>query len=333
MKKSNLLFISFLLFTVIFSIWFRSTSRTKKSIDPAYTESKIKIKKTSFPIAVDDSVISPEKESYSLLELPAFLKNDAVVYHFAYTLCYNEKYEQASWVAYELTTDELIKRYDRTNRFIVDQAIKTNSADESDYKKSGYDRGHLAPAGDMSWSARAMEESFYYSNMSPQDPSFNRGIWKKLEEQVRSWAGELGTVYVVTGPVLKGEMNTIGHNNVAVPKYYYKVILDNNGNKPKAIGFIMRNEGSKGSLSNYAVSIDSVENFTGIDFFPILSDKTEQKVEHSICVSCWNWSIQQQPRNTTSTISTAVQCSGITKKGLRCKRRTKDPSGKCYQHD
>ena len=169
--------------------------------------------------------------------------------------------------------------------------------------------------------------------MSPQDPSFNRGIWKKLEEQVRSWAGEIGTVYVVTGPVLKGKMSTIGHNSVAVPNYYYKVILDNSGTRPKAIGFILRNEGAKGSLSNYAVSIDSVERFTGIDFFPGLSDKTEQRVENSCCVSCWNWSVHKQNRNSTSSESTAVQCSGITKKGARCRRMTKDPSGKCYQHD
>lgn len=333
MKKSNLFFISILLFAVIFSIWIKSASRTKKIIQPTPTESESNIQKTAIPIDSDTSVYFQETENYTLLELPAFSKSDAIVHHFAYTLCYNETYEQASWVAYELTADEIIKRYDRTNRFIIDGAVKSNSADNQDYKKSGYDRGHLAPAGDMSWSATAMEESFYYSNMSPQEPSFNRGIWKKLEEQVRSWAGEMGTVYVVTGPVLKGQMTTIGHNKVAVPNFYYKVILDNRGNNPKAIGFIIRNEGSQSSLSSFAVSIDSVENFTGLDFFPALSDKKEQEIERTICISCWNWSIKKQTRKSTSNNSTAVQCSGITKKGLRCKRRTKDFSGKCYQHD
>jgi endonuclease G len=329
MKKSYLFFTSLLLFCFVIFIWNKPQSHPKKIKEPTVIEHPK-------PVILADKVDTNHTEEnlvYDQLELPAFSKNDAIIHHFAYTLSYNEKYEQAAWVAYELTADEIIKRYDRTNRFIVDGAINTGSADNQDYKKSGYDRGHLAPAGDMSWSATAMEESFYYSNMSPQDPSFNRGIWKKLEEQVRSWAGEIGTIYVVTGPVLKGGMNTIGHNSVAVPNYYYKVILDNSSKSPKAIGFLMRNEGAKGSLSNYAVSIDSVERFTGIDFFPGLSDKTEQRVEYSMCVSCWNWSIQRQNRNSTSSESTAVQCSGITQKGLRCKRRTKDSSGKCYQHD
>jgi endonuclease G len=341
MKKSNVYIVAFLLFVVVFYVWFKPLDQ-KKIADSAYTNTQSEVQKetrkeTRKPIVSTDSEepnTTQEIIDYSQLELPAFSKSDAIIRHFAYTLCYNETYEQAAWVAYELTSDETIKRYERTNRFLIDGAVRTNSATDKDYKKSGYDRGHLAPAGDMSWSATAMEESFYYSNMSPQEPSFNRGIWKKLEEQVRSWAIELGAIYVVTGPVLKGQMNSIGQNNVAVPNYYYKVILDNSGSSPKAIGFIMRNTGSKASLAQYAVSIDSVENFTGIDFFPGLADKTEQKVENSVCTACWNWSItRNQNRKTSATASTAIQCSGITKKGLRCKRMTKDPSGKCYQHD
>lgn len=333
MKKTTVFIISLLLFAIVVFVWFKSTSYTENNIEQASKEIQNENQQATIPIDTEDTATTQEKLDYSQLELPKFSNGDVIIRHFAYTLCYNEKYEQASWVAYELTANEIIKRYDRTNDFIVDDAVKSNTADNQDYKKSGYDRGHLAPAGDMSWSATAMKESFYYSNMSPQDPSFNRGIWKKLEEQVRSWAGEIGEIYVVTGPVLKGKMNTIGHNDVAVPNFYYKVILDNSGNNPKAIGFIMRNEGSKASLSNYAVSIDSVESFTGLDFFPSLNDKIEQRVEHSFCISCWNWSVHKQTRNTTSNNSAAVQCSGITKKGLRCKRMTKDSSGKCWQHD
>ena len=333
MKKTNLLIISLLLFAIAVFVWYKPTSQAENNSEQTSKEIQNENQQATIPILNEDTAATQEKLDYSQLELPKFFKGDVIVRHFAYTLCYNETYEQASWVAYELTANEIIKRYDRTNDFIVDNAVKSNTADNQDYKKSGYDRGHLAPAGDMSWSATAMKESFYYSNMSPQDPSFNRGIWKKLEEQVRSWAGEIGEIYVVTGPVLKGNMNSIGHNDVAVPNFYYKVILDNNENNPKAIGFIMRNEGSKASLSTYAVSIDSVESFTGLDFFPSLSDKIEQRVEHSFCISCWNWSVHKQTRNTTSTNSVSVQCSGITKKGLRCKRMTKDPSGKCWQHD
>ena len=111
------------------------------------------------------------------------------------------------------------------------------------------------------------------------------------------------------------------------------MILDHNEQTPKAIGFIHRNEGSKRTLSNYAVSIDSVENFTGIDFFPSLADELETKIEKGYCVSCWSWSVQKNRKKNPTASSTAVQCSGTTKKGLRCKRMTKDASGKCYQHD
>jgi endonuclease G len=187
----------------------------------------------------------------------------------------------------------------------------------------------------MGWSSTTMAESFYYSNMSPQNPSFNRGIWKKLEEQVRTWAMDYQAVYVVTGPVLKGNLSVIGANQVAVPNYYYKVLLDTESTPKKAIGFILKNEGSKGQLIEYAVSIDSVERFTGIDFFPSLEDGLEQKLEASFCGSCWTWSSRRSSAVSkgNSSATTAIQCGGITKKGLQCKRMTKDASGKCYQHD
>jgi endonuclease G len=333
MKKSKKIIVGVLIIICVSFVWYRIVSDNQKKINA--DASAVHDTERGGTVSIEHKDTNEKNESldYTQVELPTISQKDVIIRHFAYTLCYNEKYEQASWVAYELTANEIIKRYDRTNRFLVDHAIQSNSADDQDYKKSGFDRGHLAPAGDMSWSATAMEESFYYSNMSPQDPSFNRGIWKKLEEQVRSWAGELGTVYVVTGPVLKGKMASIGHNDVAVPNYYYKVILDTNEKNPKAIGFILRNEGSKSSLSTFAVSIDSVENFTGIDFFPGLSDKLEQQIEQTICSSCWNWSVHKNRKNNSNTNSTAVQCSGTTKKGLRCKRMTKDASGKCYQHD
>lgn len=260
-----------------------------------------------------------------------------VIRHLAYDLCYDEKSEQASWVAYQLTASETIKRYDRSNHFLEDPLIKTKSAGDRDYKGSGYDRGHLAPAADMGWSLQSMEESFYYSNMSPQSPSFNRGIWKRLEEQVRSWAVWLDTIYVVTGPVLKGNMAYIGPERVAVPNYYYKAILKLDGKDTKAIGFIMANESGKGSLDQYAVSIDSLEKFTGLDFFVSLSNTLESKVESELCISCWDWHIKRSSSSASNNKNqsggnSSVQCSGFTLKGNRCKRMTKNSSGRCYQH-
>jgi endonuclease G len=266
----------------------------------------------------------------SLLEQPQLRSGEVIITHHAYSLCYSEQHEQAKWVAYELTASETAKRHERSDVFLTDPMVRSGSADDYDYKGSGFDRGHLAPAADMGWSSRAMSESFYYSNMSPQDPGFNRGVWKRLEEQVRSWASELGSVYVATGPVLKPGLPTIGSNRVSVPSSYYKVILFTNGKEARAIGFLLPNASSRASLSSFAVSIDQVEKITGLDFFPKLDDSIESKAEKSVCTSCWTWSVQKS--KSYSSASSSVQCSGTTLKGLRCKRRTKNPNGRCYQH-
>jgi endonuclease G len=179
--------------------------------------------------------------SIAHLEIPSIKENQVIINHAGYSLVYDEGPEQAIWVAYELTSNETGKRYKRTNRFLVDYKIATGSAAHGDYSKSGYDRGDLAPAGDLAWSQSSMSESFYYSNISPQTSGFNRGIWKKLEGQVRTWAIENEAVYVVTGPILSPDLTKIGPNQVSVPKYFYKAILDYRGPDIKAIAFIMPN--------------------------------------------------------------------------------------------
>ena len=190
-------------------------------------------------------------------------------------------------VAYELTAQEVQGIVSRSDDFRADPEIITGSATLVDYRGSGYDRGHLAPAADMKWSEEAMSESFYMSNMSPQVPGFNRGIWRSLESRVRSWAVENGAVYVVTGGILSSGLPTIGPDSISVPEYFYKVILDYQEPELKGIGSILPNQGSKSSLKTYAVSIDSVEQRTGIDFFPSLPDDIEDKLEASVDLSLW----------------------------------------------
>ena len=136
------------------------------------------------------------------LELPYFEDASTVTRYAGFMLKYNEQYEQAEWVAYQLTAAEVLGTLERTNNFKADPNIETESAALRDYRGSGFDRGHLAPAADMKWSTAAMSESFLMSNMSPQRPGFNRGIWKKLEGLVRRWAEENEEIYVVTGPIL-----------------------------------------------------------------------------------------------------------------------------------
>lgn len=259
------------------------------------------------------------------LEIPKTYGKDKIITHTGYSLLYNENHEQASWVAYELTKKETTKRFKRSNKFITDPLVTTGSANNADYEGSGYDRGHMAPAADMGWSSTALAESFYYSNMSPQNASFNRGIWKSLEELVRAWAIEDGAVSVITGPVLTNGLATIGNDKVSVPKYYYKVILDYTEPVIKGIGFLLPNAGTKQPLQSFAVSIDSVESVTGIDFFPLLPDKQEIFIEKTLSVNAWTWK-----RTGTASVkgkaSMSVQCSGTTKAGNRCKNKTSNVS-------
>lgn len=273
--------------------------------------------------------------SISNLELPKIHPTEDIIKHTAYTLSYNEKHEQANWVAYQLSNENTIKIVERNNKFLPDPKVKTGSATDADYQASGYDRGHLAPAADMGWSEITMNESFYYSNMSPQEPVFNRGIWKRMEELIRNWAIEYNLVYVVTGPVLEDNLKTIGANNVSVPKKYYKVILDYTDQNKKGIGFLINNEASNLKLENFAVSIDSVQKITGIDFFWQLPDSIETKIEKTICKECWIWKKSDkgvEGGNINGKQELTQNCKGITKEGKSCKNKTSNSSGYCHIH-
>jgi endonuclease G len=264
--------------------------------------------------------------------LPKISRKDVVLPHAGYILSYNEKHEQANWVAYVLTKNETQAVVKRNNHFIVDPLVETGSANEEDYRNSGYDRGHLAPAADMCWSKKTMEESFYYSNMSPQVPAFNRGIWKNCEAQVREWAKLYDSVYIVTGPLLNKKMPFIGPNHVSVPLCFFKVVLQPNTGKEKALGFLIPNKASSAPPKQFVVSVDSVEKLTGIDFFPQLNKSQEKNIEHSADTNLWIWNIHQKNQETKNNVSNAVICKGITKNGTSCKNPTDNPNGFCYLH-
>ena len=213
-----------------------------------------------------------------------------IVHHKYYSLSYNEKFEEAEWVAYLLTKYNLkIPNVHRAKRFNPDTKVKTRSAIYYDYSGSGYTRGHLVPAGDMAFSDEAMKETFLMSNITPQKKRFNAGIWLELEENVRNWAWKNKRLYIAAGPVLTKDVKKyIGKNKVGVPRYFYKVIMDIDDPGRKAIGFIIPNEKSTIPLKNYAVTVDSVEALTGIDFFKdLLTDKEEEKLESTFNIHDW----------------------------------------------
>ena len=216
--------------------------------------------------------------------------NGTLVHHKYYSLCYIEKDEESSWVAYTLDRDNLnVPNIPRNGRFSPDPDIRTHSAVHSDYTGSGYTRGHLVPVGDMSFDSTAMRETFYMSNISPQLRGFNNGIWKELEENVRDWAYSHHGLYIISGPVLtKGLSKHIGKNGVAVPSYFYKVLLEYNEKGKAGIGFLIPHEISTLPLQSYMVPIDSIEQITGIDFFrDFLSEKEQASLESVADKSSW----------------------------------------------
>lgn len=213
--------------------------------------------------------------------------NQQIIRHSNFTLAYSESHEQAEWVAYELTQAEVQGGAERSDDFREDPLVMTGSASPEDYRRSGYDRGHLAPAGDMGFSDQAMSESFYMSNISPQVSTFNRGIWKDLEEDVRKWAIKDSNLYIVTGPVFGRGRKKIGDNKVTVPTHFYKVILYYDGSLSKAIAFLMPNKATKKPVQSFAMSVDEVEKVTGIDFFPALPDSLEDQLESTVQLSSW----------------------------------------------
>ncbi|WP_233098764.1 DNA/RNA non-specific endonuclease [Aureibaculum flavum] len=220
--------------------------------------------------------------------LPTSTTN-TIVNHQYYSLSYNESYEQAEWVAYELTQEHLSGSNRKRPYFIQDKKVKTQSADYRNYKKSGYTKGHLCPAGDRKFSKTAFDETFLTSNISPQKADFNGGVWNRLEQKTRYWASKDKQLFVVTGGVLSSNLKTIGYEKVAIPTHFYKILLDYSEPKIKAIAFLVPHEASKKPLYTFVVSIDHLEKLTNIDFFPALPDDLEAKLEASSSYKDWSF--------------------------------------------
>jgi len=219
-------------------------------------------------------------------ELLPSATSGSIVIHDTFMLSYSEPHEQAEWVAYTLEKSHLT--YDDRKRpyFIEDPKVKSKSADWRNYKRSGYDRGHLCPAGDRRFSEYAYNETFYTSNITPQRREFNAGVWNRLEMQVRQWCKRYGTLYVITGGVLQGDMEEIGDEDVDVPNAFYKILVRKEGNSYKTVSFLMPHEESNLPLSEFVVSINKLESLTGLDFFKELKVNTLE-LEKSVDTLSW----------------------------------------------
>lgn len=225
--------------------------------------------------------------------LPEFVEpsstSGTIAEHSYFKLSYKEDYEQAEWVAYTLKKEHLT--YDDRKRpyFIEDPKVKSKSADWRNYRGSGYDRGHLCPAGDRRFSVFAYNETFYTSNISPQDRDFNAGVWNRLEMQTRAWCKRYGTLYVITGGVLEKGLPEIGQEDVDVPRYFYKIVARGDPGNPKVVAFLMANEERTDHLKQFVVSVDKLERLTEIDFFENLPKSIQEKVERGANTKDWKF--------------------------------------------
>ncbi len=266
----------FLLLTVLIVgalLLFQSKGSANESTTPA-TE-----------VVTPQQTASTKTEISSRLEIPVDLQNrqEIRIRHTGYTVSYNNAYKTPHWVAWELTRQETKGSEERKNKFMPDPELPEPRAEHSDYTNSGYDRGHMAPAADMKWSEQAMEESFYMSNICPQNRKLNRDDWGDLEEACRGWARKYGTVYIACGPIYdRKNPERIGQHRIAVPDRFFKVVLIYNRKNPIAMGFLFENKAHHQTLEKYMVSVDQVEAETGYDFFSRLPDDVEQRIEATV---------------------------------------------------
>ena len=212
--------------------------------------------------------------------------NDTLVRYEAFDVHFNSERGIANCALYELVNSELYGTVERDNEFTADPGVKGCPLPE-DYAGSGFDRGHLVPAGDLKWNGTAMRQSFLTTNVGPMHKALNEGGWAKLEEKVREWTARDSALLVFTGPVVSDGDTTLASGRVKVPSAYYKVILAPCLRPIRVIAFIYPNGHSGGRLQQYAVSVDEVERRTGLDFFPTLPPEEQQRLESPVNLDAW----------------------------------------------
>ena len=216
-------------------------------------------------------------------------ENEQILKHYAITIGYNKEYYIPNWVSYLLTKERCNGEFGRENKFSPDPLV-LDPVLHSDYTNNPYkmDRGHMAPAASMKWSETAMKESFYTSNICPQNRSLNRDNWADIEAFVRDVAYKYDSVYVVTGPIVSSDPLFMGNtHNIAIPDAFYKVLLRKGKNNWTTLAFICENEADNKPILTYITTVDEVESRAGIDFFHSLPDEVEDEIEAQDNISDW----------------------------------------------
>ncbi len=233
-----------------------------------------------------------QRQSNSSLEFPRLTSSlpEQILRRVGYTTSYNNQTKNANWVAWHLTAEHTEGAWKRNGiPYMVDDEVKGARQELEDWYDLDMelDHGHLCPAGDNKWSREAMEQTFLLTNMCPQNSALNRGDWEKLESRCRGWAKHYGEVYIAAGPIFYGpNYKTIGNNKVGVPDAFFKVVL-RMGKKPAALGFIYPNDGTHHNMSDYVLTVDEIEEKSGIDFFYNLPDEIEDEIESHSELNKW----------------------------------------------
>ena len=238
--------------------------------------------------ACDASAGAAEADDKLVMQTSPKGTPEQILKRTGYVASYNKTTLLPNWVAWHLTAERTEGSAKRSGvDFAEDTEVPEPRATDWDYYNSGYDRGHMCPTADNKWSKKAMEESFLFTNMCPQNGNLNRGDWNEMEMACRKWAKKYGDLYIVCGPILyKGKHKTIGKNKVVVPEAFFKVVL-RTGDNPQAIGFIYKNTSGNRPKDSYVNTVDEVERITGIDFFPSLPDNVEKNVEATADIANW----------------------------------------------
>lgn len=265
---------------------------------------------TLYGCSKDDEHYDSTNFATGIVELPALRnsENDVFITHSTtlngqkvttFSMEYDKSKKHSRWVAFRFDNQTKLQQATRQDNFISDPSLATEyQREQADFGRRGYDRGHLCASADRLYSQEANDQTFYYTNMSPQRNNFNAGVWADLEVQVRSWGRSCtaaDTLYVVKGGTIDQETQIKeyigGDRSKPVPKYYYMAVLFKKGESFKAIAFWLEHTDSKPStsvkLADYALSIDELEEKTGIDFFPNLNDKLENTLEATYSVKAW----------------------------------------------
>ncbi|MBQ7191327.1 MAG: DNA/RNA non-specific endonuclease [Paludibacteraceae bacterium] len=299
MKKVVTLILALLIFLLLCAELMIQQTKISRDNVSDIVNSLFEDQPTQQPITTEPTQqlpIAPQPTATTLLpdnlEIPQLTGNQSEQYieHLAYTVSFNPDYNIPNWVAYCLEKTEVQGEYSRTDKFLPDPLVKGDPVVSKDYSGSGYDRGHMAPAADMRWSQQAMKESFYMTNICPQNHNNNAGDWKDLEELVRDLAYKYDKIYIAAGPVVVEDTNTtIGTvRKIVVPTAFFKMLLrQKNDGSWTAIGFVMPNKPGNQPLMTYMLSVDEVETITDIDFFFQLPDSIQQTVEADFNPADW----------------------------------------------